>query len=233
MASKDFTTFTERDPNNKYTVTASKIDIVGMTTKTVDSGVYEGGNNYNKIPSSTSWLWKQNTISGGNVGETTSISLSQSNKNIGQARTDADETIAVYDYINGNDVLHRIITSGSGGYSSSNFVFLPKNVERYFEMFKEFSAGSNDKITVRIYSDPTYVAAPIATLEVLFPTAINFSHLWGYSSVLNGGGNDALKTAYVEDLRSDMFNGAVAITELDFERGIGRGIMRGIGRGMN
>ena len=202
MALQDFTTYTEVDPNSRYTATSTKIDVAGLD-RSEDAYVYKdygvnffAGDFTHKI---TAYIGSASQ-NGGFLRM--AWGLANALNDVSGLRGAAENYLECY--ITKNDASNRTINIaeyyGSNGVDTS--INLSLDTPYYLTIVRDEAVGTYGTLYCYIYSDSARTTL-VDTLTITLRAKVDFRYLYGANSFNNSTSGLAF-TGYVENLYDDL-----------------------------
>ena len=194
MPNQDFSTYTELDPNGRYTVTSSKITAINLQ-RDEDAYIYEDfGVDF--FTGSWTHIFSTKRTANDIGGRIQSLSY-QSVVDDTKGLTDASEDAIYVRHWNtaGSLALQLVETSGGAGQADT---FVPTlNVQYWYILTKDMGASANGDVDLFIYDDSARTNL-VDTLNLSLAVDNDFRYLFAVNS-WNSGDLDKI-SLFVENL---------------------------------
>lgn len=217
---QDYTTATELDPNNRYTVSPTSIAFAGLTRNETAYEVFDfGAGFFNDDLEHTLDFKIDSETSASGVGLVSTYQLGNSLGHI-NGLTGANIYIAMF--TNGTSLTSITLVEQIGStlqvsdtWSTASF----DTTRKYCTVTHDSGAGT---VTLKIYSDSARTTL-VDTLSITLTQTFSYRYLYGINSLNDGG---------MQTLTGDVSNLNLGINLNAIEKEIGRGSYRGAGRGL-
>ena len=223
MALEDFTTYTEVDPLNRFTVTSHNIDVFDLS-KSEDAYVYsdKGVDHFDGDYEHLEDAIIHNTTSHRSECGLWGLSNVVDELNTLLSTYDVHALSVLYET---PDVRFQLYEGVSGSLYSDSFLGGSFETAYYFKIIRGESVGTYGTLYCYIYDDAERTSL-VDTLSLALHEKRDFRYVYAVNSVNTGG---TTRHFYADINNLDLGEaGAPAL----LRRGLGRGLNRGVGRGL-